>query len=168
MARVGTAAPSSCQHHVRVSKEESEQGLQRSSMKQARLARVRQELAKSMPKCQPAMPVDVLQAVWRWAFGGTDAGAHAMVRNGNWELSGSRLCEPKPKDSDPYLRFRHALLQLAYGCPIDRFVTVGDVRKLYSKSYAQNINQANRLMGIDPGSALQASATYGAPVSGAV
>ena len=60
-----------------------------------------------------------------------------------YELLGQ---EPRPKDADPFARFRHALLAFGYSCPVPRIVTASDCRRLFQRQFQDNIGKANELM----------------------
>ncbi|CAK9070154.1 unnamed protein product [Durusdinium trenchii] len=84
--------------------------------------------------------IDRTSALVKTSTSGTDRSLGVEF----YELLGQ---EPRPKDADPFVRFRHALLALGYSCPVPRLITATDCRRLFQRQFQDDIGKANELMG---------------------
>ena len=83
--------------------------------------------------------IDRTSALVKTSTSGTDRSLGVEF----YELLGQ---EPRPKDADPFARFRHALLALGYSCPVPRLITASDCRRLFQRQFQDDIGKANELM----------------------
>lgn len=112
---------------------------------------VKQELQRSKPRCMQAMPHMFTFCV---LYGSTllerttriVASSNAPRRSLGADFYDALSQQPKPKDSDPWIYFRHALLACAYTTPAEKLISAGDARKLAAKGGAEGIEKANGLM----------------------
>ena len=112
---------------------------------------VKQDLQRSKPRCMQAMPYMFTFCV---LYGSTllertsriVASANAPRRGLGPEFYDALSQQPKPKDSDPFIFFRHALLACAYTTPAEKLISASDARKLAAKGSHDGISQANSLM----------------------
>ena len=112
---------------------------------------VKQELQRSKPRCMQAMPHMFTFCV---LYGSTllertcriVASSNAPRRSLGADFYESLSQQPKPKDSDPWIFFRHALLACAYTTPAEKLISASDARKLTAKGFQDGISKANDLM----------------------
>ena len=91
----------------------------------------KQELQRSKPRCMQAMPHMFTFCV---LYGSTllertsriVASSNAPRRSLGADFYEALSQQPKPKDSDPWIFFRHALLACAYTTPAEKLISAGD------------------------------------------
>ena len=113
---------------------------------------VKQELQRSKPRCMAAMPMmfsfcriygaGLLSRTSMIVKAAATAAPRRQLGPDFFELLSQ---EPRPRDANPWVNFRHALLATAYTCP-DKVLTTADVRKLGSKQSQKLLEEANQMM----------------------
>eukprot|EP00435_Cladocopium_sp_Y103_P048952 s1320_g14.t1 len=113
---------------------------------------VKQDLMRSKPRCQQAMPnmfaflriygAGLLKRTNMIVKASATAAPRRQLGADFFEVLSQ---EPKPRDANPFVNFRHALLAAAYTCP-DKMLTTADARKLGAKGSQKSIEEANQMM----------------------
>lgn len=160
--QLATLVQAACNTGNQVAREEYEMQillriarLQQAAAKQGKSLewdKLKADLQRSKPKCWKAMPY---MFTFVRLFGGMEhiertnhlvKSSSSGMRQLGEDFYKALSSEPKPRDSNPLVMMRHALLALAYTCPLDKFVGAADVNKIFSKQYVDACVKANKLL----------------------